>query len=37
MGAVIDALRGRPGARRVLLLERAGKRLTVRTRAARLP
>ncbi len=37
MGAVIDALRGRPGTRRVLLLERAGKRLVVRTRAARLP
>ena len=37
MGGVIAVLRGRPGAKRVLLLERAGKRLAVRTRVARLP
>ena len=37
MGAVIDALRGKPGAVRVLLLERAGKRITIRATVDRLP
>ena len=37
MGAVVEALRGRPGAQRVLVLERGGKRLTVRATVVRLP
>jgi hypothetical protein len=37
MGAVIDALRGKPGAVRVLELERAGKRVTIRAEIVRLP
>jgi hypothetical protein len=37
MGQVIAALRGRPGARRLLLLERAGKPLTVAASVVRLP
>jgi hypothetical protein len=37
MGRVIDALRGRPGDVRLLLLEREGKQLTVRATVARLP
>jgi hypothetical protein len=37
MGAVIDALRGTPGATRTLLLERAGKRITVQATVVRLP
>jgi hypothetical protein len=37
MGTVIDALRGTPGAPRTLLLERAGKRLTVQAAVVRLP
>jgi hypothetical protein len=37
MGAVIDALRGKPGATRTLVLERAGKRVTVQATVTRLP
>ena len=37
MGEVIDALRGAPGARRLLQLERAGKRITVQATILRLP
>jgi hypothetical protein len=37
MGAVIDALRGQPGAVRVLLLERDGKQVTVRATVVHLP
>jgi hypothetical protein len=37
MGAVIDALRGKPGTIRVLLLERAGKQITIRATVIRLP
>ena len=37
MGAVIDALRGKPGARRTLVVERAGKRITVQATVVRLP
>ena len=37
MGTVIDALRGTPGATRTLLLERAGKRITVQATVVRLP
>jgi hypothetical protein len=37
MGAVIDALRGTPGATRTLVLERAGKRITVHATVVRLP
>jgi hypothetical protein len=37
MGTVIDALRGKPGAIRVLLLERAGKQITVRATVSHLP
>ena len=37
MGTVIDALRGTPGAIRTLLLERAGKRMTVQATIVRLP
>ena len=37
MGAVIDALRGKPGVERVLLLERAGKQITVRAAVSHLP
>jgi hypothetical protein len=37
MGAVIDALRGAPGVTRTLLLERAGRRLTVQAAVVRLP
>jgi hypothetical protein len=37
MGTVIDALRGTPGAIRTLLLERAGKRMTVQAAVVRLP
>jgi hypothetical protein len=37
MGAIVDALRGKPGAQHVLVLERDGKRLTVRATVVRLP
>ncbi|MCX6558239.1 MAG: hypothetical protein NTW95_12555 [Candidatus Aminicenantes bacterium] len=37
MGMVINALRGKPGARRVLLLERSGKPTTVKAQVVRLP
>jgi hypothetical protein len=37
MGAIVDALRGRPGAQRLLVLERGGKRITVRATVVRLP
>jgi hypothetical protein len=37
MGQVIDALRGKPGDVRLLLLEREGKQLTVRAPIVRLP
>lgn len=37
MGTVIDALRGTPGATRTLLLERTGRRITVRAAVVRLP
>lgn len=37
MGQVIDALRGEPGATRVLELERRGERLTVEARVTRFP
>jgi hypothetical protein len=37
MGEVVDALRGEPGTVRMLVLERAGKRLTVRAPVTRLP
>ena len=37
MGTVIDALRGTPGDVRTLLLERAGRRLTVQATVVRLP
>ncbi len=37
MGAVIDALRGQPGAVRTLRLERAGKTIMVRATVSRLP
>ena len=37
MGAVIEALRGTPGATRTLLLERAGRRITVQATVVRLP
>jgi len=37
MGAVIDALRGTPGAVRTLVLERAGRRVTVRAQVVHLP
>jgi hypothetical protein len=37
MGTVIDALRGTPGATRTLLIERAGKRITVQATVVRLP
>jgi C-terminal processing protease CtpA/Prc len=37
MGTVIDALRGTPGTTRTLLLERAGKRITVQATVVRLP
>lgn len=37
MGAVAGALRGRPGEKRALLLERRGKRLEVEAKASRLP
>ncbi len=37
MGAVIDALRGRPGAVRTLVLERSGRQVTVRAQVVHLP
>jgi hypothetical protein len=37
MGAVIDALRGTPGATRTLVLERSGRRIVVQATVARLP
>jgi C-terminal processing protease CtpA/Prc len=37
MGTVVDALRGRPGSRRTIVLERAGKRLTIEAAVKRLP
>ena len=37
MGAVVDALRGKPGATRALLIERGGKRIAVRATVVRLP
>jgi hypothetical protein len=37
MGRVIDALRGKPGDARLLLLEREGKQFTVRAMVAHLP
>ena len=37
MGGVIEALRGTPGATRTLLLERAGRRITVQATVVRLP
>ncbi len=36
MGTVVDALRGRPGEERTLLLERDGREITVNTRVERL-
>ena len=37
MGAVIDALRGKPGTARTLVLERSGKQVTVRAQVVHLP
>ena len=37
MGTVVDALRGKPGAVRTLVIEREGERLTVETEVARFP
>jgi len=37
MGAVVSALRGRPGARRSLLVERSGRRESVAARVTRFP
>ena len=37
MGTVIEALRGKPGATRILLIERDGKRVTIRATVVRLP
>ncbi len=37
MGTIVNALRGRPGETRVLVLERGGKKVTVRARVVRLP
>jgi hypothetical protein len=37
MGAVVDALRGKPGATRTLVIERAGKRSTVDAKVMRFP
>jgi hypothetical protein len=37
MGAVVNALRGNPGATRTLVIEREGKRLTVEAKVMRLP
>jgi hypothetical protein len=37
MGTVIDALRGAPGATRTLVIERAGRRITVPATVVRLP
>lgn len=37
MGTVADALRGRPGEKRALLLERQGKRIEVEAKVSRLP
>jgi C-terminal processing protease CtpA/Prc len=37
MGAIVDALRGKPGAERLLVIERGGKRVTVRVPVVRLP
>lgn len=37
MGVVIDALRGRPGEQRVLVLERRGETITVKAAVTRLP
>jgi hypothetical protein len=36
MGAVVDALRGKPGELRVLVLEREGQRITVEAKVARI-
>ena len=37
MGTVIDALRGKPGASRILRLQRAGKLLTIQATVIKLP
>jgi C-terminal processing protease CtpA/Prc len=37
MGAIVGALRGKPGAARTLELERGGERLTVEAKVLRLP
>ena len=37
MGAVVDALRGRPGSKHTIVLERGGRRLTVEAAVLRLP
>lgn len=37
MGAVVAALRGRPGSKRTIVLEREGKRLAVEAKVLRLP
>jgi hypothetical protein len=37
MGTVIDALRGTPGAVRILVIEREGKKLTIQATVSRLP
>jgi hypothetical protein len=37
MGAVVDALRGRPGSKHTVVLERAGRRFTVKAEVKRLP
>ncbi|MFA4948384.1 MAG: hypothetical protein WC674_07755 [Candidatus Krumholzibacteriia bacterium] len=36
MGTVIDAMRGKPGDIRILILERGGKELTIEAKVARL-
>lgn len=37
MGAVVDALRGKPGAVRSLVIEREGKRFTLEAKVERFP
>ena len=37
MGALVDALRGRPGSKHTIVLERAGKRFAVKAEVKRLP
>jgi hypothetical protein len=37
MGAVMDALRGKPGSIRALVIERKGKQITIKTKVVRFP